>query len=108
MLQWLESRLFVYGSLRSGQTNHARLKLARFLGAASTPSGRYHLTLIDDYLALIEGPGPSVQGELYEVSAELLSDLDRFEEVPLRYCRRVVALADGSYAEAYFKAYRTP
>src|SRR5689334_13053835 len=104
MLQPSALRLFVYGSLRSGQENHDRLRGARFLGAAATPSGRYHLTLLDEYLALIEGPGPSVKGELYEVTAELLIELDAFEEVPQRYYRRAVWLTDGSCAEAYFKA----
>jgi gamma-glutamylcyclotransferase (GGCT)/AIG2-like uncharacterized protein YtfP len=97
-------RLFVYGSLRRGQCNHDQMKEARFIGPAATPPGLYYLTPLAEYLALIDGAGPNVQGELYEVSAALLARLDAFEDVPRLYCRRALALADGSYAEAYFKA----
>jgi gamma-glutamylcyclotransferase (GGCT)/AIG2-like uncharacterized protein YtfP len=97
-------RLFVYGSLRRGHSNHERMKEARFLGAASTPPGRYHLIPQGGYLALVDGKGPGISGELYEVSTELLAELDEFEGTPNLYCRRAVALADGSQAEAYFKA----
>ncbi len=99
-------RLFVYGSLRRGRSNHERLKQAQFLGAASTAAGRYQVVPLGRYPALIEtaGAGPSVSGELYEVGAALLAELDEFEGVPTLYCRRPIALSDGSHAEAYFKA----
>lgn len=85
--------LFVYGSLRRGGLHHAELKGAVFVGTAETEP-RFALITLGDYLALVpasgsrasvsaaaetEADGACVPGELFEVPAALLPQLDEFE-----------------------------
>jgi gamma-glutamylcyclotransferase (GGCT)/AIG2-like uncharacterized protein YtfP len=91
--------LFVYGTLRRGEPNHAQLARARFCGIARTEP-RYDLVDLGGYPALIEPGETSVIGELYEVDAVQLEQLDVFEEVPFLYERKAVALV-GEPALAY-------
>jgi gamma-glutamylcyclotransferase (GGCT)/AIG2-like uncharacterized protein YtfP len=73
-------RLFVYGSLKRGARHHDELRGARFLGEACTAPG-YELEPVGEYLALVQVPDAtgSVNGELFEVDAGILSQLDEFE-----------------------------
>jgi gamma-glutamylaminecyclotransferase len=86
-------RLFVYGSLRRGHSNHAELAGASFLGKASTAPD-YAVVMLGSYPALVcteAGDGVCIEGELYEVSPELFAVLDEFEGD--EYERRSVRLA---------------
>jgi gamma-glutamylaminecyclotransferase len=94
------TRVFVYGSLRSGESNHRYLATARPLGPATTARG-YALYDYGQYAAIVrEGEG-AVSGELYEVDAPTLAELDRLEGHPSFYRRQSVTLSDGEEAEAY-------
>ena len=100
----MTTRLFVYGSLRAGEPNHALLAGARPLGLAlSTP--RFELVDLGPYPALVRARpgrlGVTVVGEIYEVSPRLLARLDAFEGVPELYVRAAIALVGGGRAEAY-------
>lgn len=92
--------LFVYGSLLRGEDNHAELSGARFVAEART-AARYTLVDLGPYPALVEGGSAAIEGELYEVGAELLAALDAFEGHPDEYLRSPVALDGGAAAEAY-------
>lgn len=93
-------RLFVYGTLLSGGSQHARMADARPLGRASS---RPQLTLVDVgwHPAVVEAGHTAVVGELYEVDQALLAELDAFEGVPTWYQRVSITLADGSTAMTY-------
>jgi gamma-glutamylcyclotransferase (GGCT)/AIG2-like uncharacterized protein YtfP len=91
--------IFVYGTLRRGQSNHAELGNARFLREVAT-APRYELVDLGEYPALLESGSTAVLGELYEVDEDLLARLDVFEGVPALYQRRAIALQDGQ-AEGY-------
>ena len=69
--------LFVYGSLKRGQANHAELGRALFVGAARTQPA-FALRVIDGYPALVPGQR-AVHGELYRIAMPDLSHLDEFE-----------------------------
>ena len=98
--------VFVYGTLKRGCRNHGVIRTADFLMTTSTRP-KYVMYDCGSYPALVErDPGMAVIGELFEVSAGLLEVLDRFEDVPRQYCRSVIALTCGRFAEAYF--YRGP
>jgi len=74
------TKVFVYGSLLSGFSNHGLLKTATFLGPAKTPKG---FAMLD--LGYFPGVIPSdihetpIFGEVYEVDDETLQRLDRLE-----------------------------
>lgn len=87
-----EHRVFVYGTLKRGQSNHDQMHGATFLDAASTLPGH---TLYDlgDYPGLVLDPAaPSgVEGELWRVDDQLLARLDAFEGVAEGLYARVPA-----------------
>ncbi|MGJ8695867.1 MAG: gamma-glutamylcyclotransferase family protein [Verrucomicrobiaceae bacterium] len=93
--------LFVYGALRKGASNDWRMNDARWLGPAEVAGA---LVKIDWYpgLVLSERGGP-VKGEVYEVSTDLLAELDAFEGIGLaddrngeyHRIRATVLLEDG-------------
>jgi gamma-glutamylcyclotransferase (GGCT)/AIG2-like uncharacterized protein YtfP len=94
------TRLFVYGSLKSGFLHHDRMRGAAFVGPAVTRTG-YSLVIAGRYPALVPAGDGSVAGEVYEVGAALLEALDRFEGCPELYRRAPIELAGGGEAEAY-------
>lgn len=92
-------KIFVYGSLKKGFHNHDLLNGAKFLG--------HYVTRNDYYVMTGKGHGfpfvykmPNhwqagyISGELYEVSAEQLEDLDILEGHPLFYKRTLISLQD--------------
>lgn len=93
-------RIFVYGSLMSGECNHGRLAGARFVGAVRTAPG-YVLYDLGPFPALARGGNKRATGELYEVDDAIRTALDLLEGHPRFYCRTLIKLADGGFAEAY-------
>ena len=96
--------LFVYGTLRRGESNHHELRDAIFLRSART-ARRYAVRQIDGFPAMLEGAA-EVAGELFDVGDDLLARLDVFEGST--YARRLVELSDGTPAQAYFQAVSAP
>lgn len=69
--------VFVYGTLRSGGSNHFRMAGAKFTMTASV---RGRLYGIDWFPGLIlDASGGEIVGEVYEVEAVSLDSLDAFE-----------------------------
>lgn len=104
-LSWREApmnqvRLFVYGSMLSGQRDHSVLEAAALLGRVLTLP-RYTLVDIDRYAALIAYGTTAVQGELYLIDLMPLAMVDRAYQVPHLFQRKSVALADGTMAETH-------
>lgn len=100
------TRIFVYGTLKRGGSNHAFLAGQGFLGAARTTSG-YTLYLMDDYPGMMRSPGDAtgVVGELWTVDDACLKKLDELEGVAEGlYERALIKLAppfDAQPAETY-------
>lgn len=76
------TRVFVYGTLKRGFSNHHFLRGQTFLGMATTVPG-YRLFSLGDYPGLVhwEGDAQSVQGEVWQVDDACLADLDVLEGV---------------------------
>ncbi len=74
--------VFVYGTLKRGGSNHARLADQRFLGPARTAPG-FALYSMGEYPGLVADPADldGVHGELWAVDAPALARLDAFEGV---------------------------
>lgn len=101
--------VFVYGTLKSGCSNHFCLAGAEFLGTARTvaPMALHR----GDLPMAARTPGISpIQGELYRVTAGHLRRLDRFEEHPEVYQREQALVIDCDHREwrAWIYFHRTP
>jgi gamma-glutamylcyclotransferase (GGCT)/AIG2-like uncharacterized protein YtfP len=94
-------RLFVYGSLKRGFRHHDWLSSAELEAAPAKTQVGYGLVRLGEYPALHTGAAGRVDGELYRVSPELLSELDTFEGCPELYQRACIVVDDGSTAIAY-------
>lgn len=104
--------LFVYGSLKRGQTRHQYLgPHGNYLGVASTEAD-YKMHKLGGYPALVpveSGTGTKVWGELWEVPAAVIPDLDAVENVNNGLFRRekvnlaVVNLLNLPQSEEIFK-----
>ena len=94
-------RVFVYGTLRRGQRNHALLESGRLLGPFIT---RPLYTMLDlgAYPAVVPGGSTAVTGEVYAVNAQTLASLDRLEGYPRRYTREIL---ETPYGNAWFYIY---
>lgn len=87
-------RVFVYGTLRRGESHASLLSGARYLGGHVTEP-RYTLCDLGEYPAAASWGSVAIHGEVYEVSDELLGELDRYEEYPQVYDRRPISTAHG-------------
>lgn len=92
--------LFVYGSLLSGERNHFVLGDSRFLRTGRTLAS-FELVDLGEYPAMLAGGATAVVGEVYAVAAELIAEVDRFEDAPRTYRRARIELEDGTFAETY-------
>ncbi len=103
------ANIFVYGTLKGGGSNHARLHGRKFLGAAHTMPG-YTLYSLGDYPGMVAEASDQegVHGELWQVDDANLPELDEFEGVPEGLYRRAVVPLVPPHAklkaEAYFYA----
>ena len=92
-------RVFVYGTLRHGGSNHFRMAEAEFV-SAGTVNGR--LYQIDWYPGLIlDASADMVTGEIYQVPPSVLDELDRFEGEEYRRLQTAVRLPDGAPVSAW-------
>lgn len=88
-------KVFVYGTLMKGESNHQYLEKSRCLGKATVEG--YDMYDVGWYPAII--PGDSlIVGELYSVSLEDVPSIDRLEGEGSLYAKRceTVTLSDGS------------
>jgi gamma-glutamylaminecyclotransferase len=94
------SRLFVYGSLLSGEADHGQLQSAEYLGEAATLA-EYYLVELNAFPALVAGGPLSVRGECYRADPGLLRRLDVHKQHPVLFQRQKLRLADGELAYTY-------
>lgn len=93
-------RVFVYGTLRTGEPNHHLLDGLQSTDRILTEPS-FELVDLGAYPAMVDGGDTAVVGEVYRVDADLLATLDRLEGHPHFYERRPIPLADGSESLAY-------
>lgn len=106
--------VFVYGTLRRGGSNHWRMRNAMWIGSGSVEAVLFR---IDWYpgLILAEDSGDRVIGEIYQVDAATLAELDVFEglsagEIEGSEYRRVKtrAMTPGGCIEAWVWEWKGP
>jgi gamma-glutamylcyclotransferase (GGCT)/AIG2-like uncharacterized protein YtfP len=86
--------LFVYGTLRAGATAHGLMAGAPFIARVRIPS-RLSLRGGAFYPAAWSPGRHAVVGECYRVSPLTLRRLDRFEQAPQLYRRRLIRTPVG-------------
>ncbi len=96
------TRVFVYGTLQRGDGNHRVIEAASYLGEARTAPA-FTLVSLGPFPALVAGGITTVLGEVYEVDAGMLAQLDRLEGCPRFYQRHPIVLDDGTRVEAYLQ-----
>lgn len=93
-------KVFTYGTLMRGCGNHGLLTDARLVGTAITQAV-FTMLHLGGFPAIVAGGSTAIVGEVYEVTAEQLEQLDRLEGHPTFYRRTRVTLQDGTRASAY-------
>jgi gamma-glutamylaminecyclotransferase len=99
--------LFVYGTLLSGEANHALLDGCETMGPAHT-APVFDLYDCGDYPVMVRGGTTAVAGELYRVAPAMRARLDEFEGHPHLFRRSRIALTGGQQAHAYLAAEAAP
>jgi gamma-glutamylcyclotransferase (GGCT)/AIG2-like uncharacterized protein YtfP len=94
-------RVFVYGTLKRGYSNHGLLVGARFMGETATRQ-RFRMISGGFPVILDKRNGWPVHGEIYHVNDETLARLDELERVGRSYDRKI---ADISENDRDVKAY---
>jgi gamma-glutamylcyclotransferase (GGCT)/AIG2-like uncharacterized protein YtfP len=89
-----EQLVFVYGTLRTGEENHALLTGSVNLGMATT-AGKFTMLDMGDYPAVINHGNHAIVGEVYMVSRETMAKLDVLEEYPDYYQRMMISTPYG-------------
>jgi gamma-glutamylcyclotransferase (GGCT)/AIG2-like uncharacterized protein YtfP len=92
-------KIFVYGTLLRGESNHHFLQDAEFLGIDRLANAQ--LFDLGSYPMILPGVG-IVQGEIYLVTETILVELDILEEHPIVYCRAHVTLQSGAVTQVYW------
>jgi gamma-glutamylcyclotransferase (GGCT)/AIG2-like uncharacterized protein YtfP len=98
----MEHRVFVYGTLLRGEVNHHLLEGARCCGPHRTEP-RFTLFALGAYPGVVDGGNTAVVGEVYVVNEIQLLRLDRLEDYPRLYDRRLIATP---YGRAWLYLYR--
>ncbi|WP_099607749.1 gamma-glutamylcyclotransferase family protein [Vibrio coralliilyticus] len=97
----MQHLLFVYGTLRQGESNHNFLADSQCLGHFETPP-HYALYDLGTYPAVIEGHD-TILGEVYLIDDETLARVDKLEDVPVEYRREQI---ETPFGEAWIYLYQ--
>lgn len=98
----MKKPVFVYGTLKRGESNHFLLHHADFICETQT-SGLFTLLDLGHYPAvLIQPKNYPIHGEIYEVSDWVLKQLDELENYPHYYMRRMIMTQAGILAWLYY------
>ena len=97
----MQHLVFVYGTLRKGESNHDVLSQAQLLGQHETPP-EYALYDLGAYPAVITGH-QVIFGEVYLIDEDILKALDELEDVPVEYRRELI---DTPFGQAWIYLYQ--
>jgi gamma-glutamylcyclotransferase (GGCT)/AIG2-like uncharacterized protein YtfP len=95
-------QVFVYGTLRRGETHHDLLTDAVLLGLHRTEPA-YTMLDLGAYPGVVAGGHGKILGEVYRVNSQALRRLDRLEDYPRLFDRRLIKCR---YGRAWMYLYR--
>lgn len=98
------TRVFVYGSLKRGHSNHGLLESAKYVGRDMV-LGPFEMYSLGYFPGVVdkgrEADISPIYGEVYEVDKEGLAALDLLEGHPDFYCREKLTTENGVRAWMY-------
>jgi len=95
------TRIFVYGTLKRGRSNHHWLAGQRFIAQARTKP-IYRLYDMGGYPGMIrDAKGVAIEGEIWEVDTSGLARLDELEDIEGGEYERVLLELEGDDVEGY-------
>ncbi|HCL81336.1 MAG TPA: gamma-glutamylcyclotransferase [Nitrospiraceae bacterium] len=94
--------LFIHGTLRRGCSNNNLLSGADFIGSAETAED-YALFMVDKKPLITKRPVSKIKGDVYSITEEMMTMVDRLKGNPRINKREVVSvkLEDGKTIEAW-------
>ncbi|PCI45814.1 MAG: hypothetical protein COB41_00045 [Proteobacteria bacterium] len=101
------SIVLAYGTLKQGYGLHSILKYSDYLGEGVT-SEKYTLLKGPHFPFLVKREGMGAKGELYEVTDDVLMDLDIAEGHPTFYRREFIDVKDENQQDLRVYAYIHP
>ncbi|MCC5858629.1 MAG: gamma-glutamylcyclotransferase [Ectothiorhodospiraceae bacterium] len=99
----MRERVFVYGTLRRGGSNHALIRHAPLLGECVTAPA-YQMLDLGPFPGVVMPGEQAIVGEVYRVSPSMLRELDRLEDVPRLYRRERM---DSPWGVSWIYIYRS-
>lgn len=102
-------RIFVYGTLRRGHSNHALLEASKFMGEAATLRTYWMITtgvfpvVLDAVPADFGLPPLAIAGEIYHVDDATLEQLDRLDRRGRSYDRKVTDVCEAGNDVKWFR-----
>lgn len=88
-------RVFVYGTLRRGESNYHWMKGTRWLGRHVTEPG-FTMLHLGGYPGVVPGGRSAITGEVFALKKRDLLRLDRLEDFPRLYRREEIDTPFGS------------
>ena len=100
------TKVFVYGTLKRGGSNHRFLAGQQFLGEARTAPG-YTLYALGDYPGMVRAANDQtgVTGEIWAIDATCLDQLDKLEGVAEGLYERVPVKLSPPFADQPVETY---
>ncbi len=98
----MRGRVFVYGTLRPGGSNHHLLAGSRHHGTCTTEAA-YRMLDLGSCPGVVEGGETAVTGDVFTVTPAVFRDLDALEDYPRTYTRTRIHTPWG---EAWMYIYR--
>jgi gamma-glutamylcyclotransferase (GGCT)/AIG2-like uncharacterized protein YtfP len=98
----MQQRVFVYGTLRRGGSNHRLISGERLLGEFITEP-KYRMLDLGPFPGVVIPGDQAIVGEVFSVSAITLHALDRLEEIPHLYLRERI---DSPWGNVWIYLYR--
>lgn len=92
----MNNLIFIYGTLKKGESNHSHMKGSKYIGnAKSVKKYIMHPYRNSDFPCLFNESGKyNIEGELYKVSDEKMVQLDYFEGVPNLFDKEKIDVID--------------
>ena len=90
----MQQLVFVYGTLRRGQRYHYLLRSSLFYGLHRTEP-QYTMLDLGGFPGVISNGKQAMTGEIYGITARVLRQLDRLEDYPDQYERKLITTARG-------------